>query len=360
MERILLLEDGSIFKGEGFGGKVKHQLSEIVFNTSLSGYQEIISDPSYFNQTIVFTNPMIGNVGINNEDFESLEPCLDGVIVNQLTLQPSNFRCKKTLEKYLLDNDIPGIKNIDTRELTLKIRNKGSMKSILLNEDDDINYYLNYIKQTPYRKDHTLQVMTKRIYEIPSFGKRVVLMDFGCKLNIIQSLVKHNISLIVVPGNTSYEKILSYSPDGILISNGPGDPLDNKQAIENIKKLIDTDILIFGICLGHQLIALASGAKTYKMKFGHRGGNQPVIDLKTNKIQITSQNHSYAVDEESLKNTTLEVSHINLNDKTIEGLKDKKHPVFSVQYHPEAAAGPHDAHILFDQFIEKLNAKENF
>jgi len=354
MKRILLFEDGTTIIGDSIGGKVKHVLSELVFNTSLTGYQEIISDPSYFNQTIVFTNPMIGNTGINKEDFESLEPYIDGIIINKYTSYPSNFRSIKTLEQYLIENDIPGITNVDTRYLTLKIRKQGSLKVMMLNENDDIQYYLDYLKLNDYRKDHTSMVMTKKIYEIPSYGKRVVLMDFGCKLNIIQSLVKRGISLIVVPGNTSYKKILSYSPDGILISNGPGNPEDNVEAIENIKHLIESNILIFGICLGHQLICLASGGKTYKMKFGHRGSNQPVIDLKTNKIQITSQNHSYAVDPSSLVNTSLEVTHINLNDKSIEGLKDTKHNVFCVQYHPEAAAGSHDANILLDEFIAKL------
>ena len=360
MTRYLLLEDGSIFEGESFGGKVKKEISEIVFNTGLTGYQEVISDPSYFNQMVVFTNPMIGNYGINRDDFEAIKPYMDGVICNNLEDYPSNFRSQLSLDEFLKRNDIPGLKNIDTRMLVLKIREHGSMKAIFVDNKEDIQHGFEIIKNSSYRHDHTLQVMTKRTYEIPSLGKRVVVMDFGCKLNIVQSLVKRGCSLIVVPGNTSYEEILSYSPDGILISNGPGDPKDNKEAIDNIAKLIETDIPIFGICLGHQLICLASKADTYKMKFGHRGANQPVVDLETGRTLITSQNHSYAVNESSLKDTDLEVSFINLNDKTIEGVKSKKYPVFSVQFHPEAAAGPHDANILWDKFMKMINNKERY
>ena len=358
MERYILLEDGTLLKGTAFGGKIKRQMSEIVFNTSLTGYQEIISDPSYFGQTVVFTNPLIGNYGINRDDFESLEVALDGIITSSCCENPSNWRSNLSLDEYLKQQNIPGIEDVDTRLLTLRIREHGSMRSIMLEEPFNYQEELEKLKLTKFRHDHTLQVMTKRIYEIPSSGnKRIVLLDFGCKLNIIHELTKRSCSVIVVPGNTSYEKILSYSPDGIMLSNGPGDPLDNLEAINNIRKLIENDIPIFGICLGHQLVSLASGGLTYKMKFGHRGGNQPVLDLHNGKTLITSQNHSYAVDNNSLKNTDLEVTHINLNDKTIEGLKSKYHPLFTVQFHPEACAGPHDANYLFDQFISLIESR---
>lgn len=358
--RYLVLEDGTILEGKAVGASCHHVVSELVFNTSMTGYQEIISDPSYFGQSIVFTNPLMGNYGINRDDFEAVEPCLDGVVFNSLAPLYSNFRAQMSLDEFLRKKKIPAICDLDTRYLVLKIRELGSMKMMLVDTKEECTDALETIKKTPLRNDHTKQVMTKRTYEIPSTGKRIVLMDFGVKLNIIHSLVKRQCSLIVVPGDTDYETILSFSPDGILISNGPGDPSDNVEAIENIKKLIESDTPIFGICLGHQLISLASGAKTYKMKFGHHGANQPVVDLETGKTEITSQNHGYAVDEKSLEGTGLVATHINLNDKTIEGVKSTTHPVFSVQFHPEAAAGPHDAGHLLDRFLSVIDRKEPF
>lgn len=360
MKRLLIIEDGSVFEGEGIGGEVTHAVSELVFNTSMTGYQEIISDPSYCGQTIIFTNPLLGNTGINRDDFESIDIALDGIIVSSCCKTPSNFRKQITLDELLKEKEIPGIENIDTRMLVLKIRTLGTLKCTLENEDCNVSEVIKKLKETPYRKDQTECVMTKKIYEIPTGGKRVVVMDFGVKLNIIHNLLARKLSLVVVPGNTSYKKIMSFMPDGIFISNGPGDPKDNKEAIGTIKKLIETNIPIFGICLGQQLISLALGADTYKLKFGHRGSNQPVVDLQTGKTELTSQNHGFAVDEDSLKNTSLKVTHINLNDKSIEGLEDTLHPVFMVQFHPEASGGPHDSNHLFDRFVALIEKKEDW
>ena len=360
MKKQIVLEDGFHLIGESFGAERDSEVFETVFNTSMTGYQEIVSDPSYYAQGILFTNPLIGNVGINRDDFEALHPALFALIVSTLCQRPSNFRAKMGLDEFLRLKGVPGLMGVDTRALVLHIRSKGVMRGQIVGADRNVEEVARILKDTPFRHDHTQQVMTKKAYEIPAIGKRIVLMDFGAKLNILHSLVDHGCSVVVVPGNASYEEILSYAPDGILVSNGPGDPEDNVEAIKTIARLIETDIPIFGICLGHQLISLAKGGKTYKMKFGHRGANQPVVDLKTGRVLITSQNHGYAVDEGSLEGTGLVPTFINLNDKTIEGVRDLKHPVSSVQFHPEAAAGPHDAYRLIDEFLKTIEEKEDY
>ncbi len=360
MRKQLVLEDGFHLFGEAFGSLEDSEVFEIVFNTSMTGYQEILSDPSYFGQGVLFTNPLIGNYGINRDDFEALRPSLSAVFVSTLCERPSNFRSKLSFEEFLLGAKIPALQGIDTRAVVRHIRSQGVLRGKIVSADADVAAVQKELCETPLRHDHTLQVMTKKAYEIPASGKRIVLMDFGAKLNILHALVDHGCSVIVVPGNSSLEEILSYAPDGILVSNGPGDPADNKEAIQTLARLIEKDIPIFGICLGHQLISLAKGGRTYKMKFGHRGANQPVVDLKTGKVLITSQNHGYAVDEKSLEGTGLVPTYVNLNDKTIEGVRDVSHPVSSVQFHPEAAAGPHDAYCLIRDFLKTIDEKEDF
>lgn len=360
MNKRIVLEDGFSLVGQAIGSEEDSPIFEAVFNTSMTGYQEILSDPSYYGQGIIFTNPLIGNVGINRDDFEALDPSLFAVILSSLCPTPSNFRCKMTLGDFLKQKKVPGIANVDTRALVLHLRDKGTLRGKIVDVSSSIDDVAAEIQETPWLHDHSAKVMTKKAYEIPATGKRIVLLDFGAKLNIVHTLVDRNCAVIVVPGSSSLSDVLSYSPDGILVSNGPGDPQDNKGGIETICGLIEKDIPMFGICLGHQLIALSKGAKTYKMKFGHRGANQPVIDLKTGKVSITSQNHGYAVDADSLEGTGLLPTHLNLNDRTIEGLRDERHPVFSVQYHPEAAAGPHDSFFLIDQFLAMIDEKEGY
>lgn len=352
MKRYLILEDGSYFEGTAFGGD-NFRVSELVFNTSMTGYQEILSDLSYYGQTIVMTYPLIGNYGINGDDFESLNPSAFGIIVKESCSLPNNFRNIFNLDEFLKSKGIPGIENIDTRALTKMIREKGIIKVIMSDSLDNKDELVELIKSTSIN-DHVKQVSTQKSYPIPNRGKKVVLMDFGAKLGIIRELSKRDCNLIVVPHNTSAKTILNLKPDGVMLSNGPGDPKDVQESIDTIKELIGK-VPIFGICLGHQLIGLACGANTIKLKFGHRGGNHPVKDLETNKVDITSQNHSYAIDIDSLKDTDLVLTHISLNDGSCEGVRHKKYPVFSVQYHPESNPGPDDSKYLFDKFINIMN-----
>lgn len=355
MKKKLILETGEIFLGNGFGANQDTD-GEVVFNTGMTGYQELISDPSYCGQMVCMTYPLIGNYGINRDDYESIEPAIKGLIVKEICDLPSNFRTQMDLNEFFERKNLSGISGIDTRRLTRILRNQGVVKGKIVNADADESTVIEELKSKIFQINQVEQVSTKTSYANPGRGFKVVLVDFGAKLGIIRELSQRNCDIIVVSQDTTAEEILMMDPDGIMLSNGPGDPQDVPQALDMIRGLLGK-VPIFGICLGHQLVALACGAKTFKLKFGHRGGNHPVLDLAKNKVAITSQNHGYAVDQDSLKSTDLVETHIALNDKTNEGIKHKIHPCFSVQYHPEASPGPEDANYLFDEFIEMM---ENF
>lgn len=356
MKRYLVLEDGSYYEGEGFGSDI-YQIGELVFNTSMTGYQEILTDNSYCGQIVMMTYPLIGNYGINRDDNESVTPHVFGFVIRDYCEEPCNFRNEETLDAYLKRVKIPGIYGIDTREITKKIRSIGTLKASFCNSEEEIPALVELLKKTDFLHDQVERVSTKNIYPIPGRGKKIVVMDFGIKLSILRELTKRGCDLIVVPYDTSAQEILDLHPDAVFLSNGPGDPADLTGVIETIKELMPHTTM-FGICLGCQLIALASGAKTYKLKFGHRGGNHPVVNLETGKVEITSQNHGFAVDIDSLKNTELEMSYQALNDKSCEGVKHTKYPCFAVQYHPEANAGPQDSNYLFDKFMDLIEKED--
>lgn len=350
--RYLVLEDGTYFEGYQLGSN-DLSVGEIVFNTAMTGYQETISDPSYTGQIITFTYPLIGNYGINRDDFEALTPTLNGVVVKEASTHPSNFRNQKTLHDVLVQYKIPGISGVDTRSITRKIRQHGVLKAGFTDNRDDIDSLINTLKSTELPRDEVETVSTKTPYVSTGSDLSVVLLDFGKKQNIVRELNMRGCNVTVVPYNTTAEEILAMSPDGVMLSNGPGDPDVVEVAIEMIKGILGK-IPFFGICLGHQLFALSQGATSFKMKFGHRGANHPVKDLRSEKVDITSQNHGYAIDKNSLVNTDLEVTHIALNDGTVEGLRHKSLPAFSVQYHPEARPGPSDSNYLFDEFMTMM------
>lgn len=352
MKRLLILEDGSVYEGEGFGSS-RYQMGELVFNTGMSGYQEVLSDLSYCGQIVMMTYPMIGNYGINCDDFESLDPAVFGFVVRECCAAPSNFRSDYTLDEFLKQKDIPGISGVDTRAITRKLRNSGTMRAIMADEGADVEAIVAMLCSSELMHDQVARVSTKNAFPIPNRSKRVVLIDFGAKNGIIRELSRRNCDLTVVPYDTSAKEILAMKPDGVMLSNGPGDPKDVPVAIETIRELMG-QVVIFGICLGHQLISLASGANTVKLKFGHRGCNHPVMNLANGKVEMTSQNHGYAVEEASLKDTDLVMTHQALNDKSVEGVRHSKYPIFSVQYHPEASPGPEDSNYLFDQFMELM------
>ena len=360
-DRKIILEDGSEYLGYGFGSKPRNQVLEIVFNTSMVGYQEIVSDPSYTDQMVVMTYPLIGNYGITDEDFESKNLSIGALVVRDYNDMPSNFRCTEALSELLDENGIPGISGVDTRKLTRSIRDIGSRRAVITDISTPMEEGLKLIAGTPVPRDAVSRVSCKKRWYSrtanPQFN--VVALDCGMKLNIIRSLNKLGCNVTIVPYNTTAQEIEFMKPDGVFLSNGPGDPEDVGCAIELVRGLRGK-YPIFGICLGHQIISLAYGAKTYKLKFGHRGGNHPVLNLDTGKIEITSQNHSYAVDPEGVQGTALEITHINLLDKTVEGVRCREDRVFSVQYHPESAPGPQDSGYLFRQFIDIMKeAKSN-
>ena len=355
-DRKIVLEDGSFYEGYGFGSNTE-RVCEIVFNTSMVGYQEILSDPSYTDQMVVMTYPLIGNYGITDDDFETKNPSIGGLIVGDYNDMPSNFRYTKTLSEEMEENDIPGIYGVDTREITRSIRDLGSRRVIMTSIDTPTEVALAKITVTPVPHDQVSRVSCKKRWysRTPNPKFNVVAIDCGIKLNIIRKLNSYGCNVTVVPYDTTPEEIEFMKPDGIFLSNGPGDPEDVTPVISTVKALAGK-FPIFGICLGHQMISLAYGAKTYKLKFGHRGGNHPVKNLATGKIEITSQNHSYAVDLESLKNTKLKATNINLLDDTVEGVECVEDMVFSVQYHPESAPGPQDSSYLFEKFTSILQA----
>lgn len=355
MKRKLVLEDGFKVIGEGFGS-LESKFVEVVFNTSMVGYQEICSDPSYTDQMVIMTYPLIGNFGMAKDDYETDVPTISGLIVREYCEYPSNFRNEKSLEEVMKQYHIVGLQDVDTRMLTRHIRDVGSLKGYIVDENYSTEQALMDLKNHIFPCDQVSRVSTKQIYtynpkENPDY--RIVVIDCGIKLNILREFDQRNIECVVVPWNTDVETILSYHPDGLFISNGPGDPKDVKETISTIRSCIGK-LPIFGICLGHQIIGLAYGANTYKLKFGHRGGNHPVKNMNRDLIEITSQNHSYAIEENSLQNTPLCVTHINLLDGTIEGMECKEDFVFSVQYHPESAPGPQDSSYLFDTFIQNI------
>ncbi|AKU27643.1 carbamoyl phosphate synthase small subunit [Geobacillus stearothermophilus] len=349
MKRQLILEDGSFFVGEAFGS-TKETTGEVVFNTGMTGYQEILTDPSYCGQIVTMTYPLIGNYGINRDDFEAIRPYVHGFIVKEACVTPSNWRGELTLDEYLKEKDIPGLAGIDTRKLTRIIRQHGTLKGMICGLDVHPAEAATKLRAMEWPRDQVRRVSTKSAYPSPGRGERVVLIDFGMKHGILRELNKRNCDVIVLPYNATAEDVLSWHPDGVMLSNGPGDPKDVPEAIEMIRGILGKAPL-FGICLGHQLFALACGANTEKMKFGHRGSNHPVKDLRTGKVAITAQNHGYTVTHESLAGTRLEVTHVALNDGTVEGLRHLDFPAFTVQYHPEASPGPEDANSLFDEFL---------
>ena len=353
MKAYLILEDGSIYDGKNVGA-LREAVSEIVFNTSMTGYLEVMTDPSYAGQAVVMTYPLIGNYGICHDDMESCRPWIDGLIVRELSEVASNFRNEDSIQNFLIKNNIPCICGIDTRDLTKRLREHGTMNGfITVDSSFVVEKILQRIKEYSV-KDVVKRTSTKETYILPGKGKRVVLIDFGAKKNIARQLQKRGCEVRVVPCDTKAKEILKLKPDGIMLSNGPGDPKENADIIEEIKKLYDTDIPIFAICLGHQLMALATGANTYKLRYGHRGGNHPVKDLETGRTYISSQNHGYAVDESTLDKNICVPAFVNVNDGTNEGLRYINKKIFTVQYHPEACPGPRDSSYLFDKFIKMM------
>jgi carbamoyl-phosphate synthase small subunit len=351
---LLVLEDGRTFTGSSFGadGEV---FGEIVFNTSMSGYQEILTDPSYAGQIVTMTYPLIGNYGVNEEDIESRRPWVEGFVVREASRIRSNFRSTMSLQDYLKKNQIVGIEHIDTRALVMHIRDKGAMRAGLSILDFDPESLLKKVLDTPSMQNRELasSVTIEKNYGFDADGEaryHVVAYDFGVKTNSLREFAKFGCRVTVVPTDTTADEVMALKPDGIFLSNGPGDPASMAKVVAEIKKLAASQTPVFGICLGHQLLGEAFGGSTYKLKFGHRGGNQPIKDLTTGRIEIASHNHGFAVEADSLP-ADVEVTHVNLNDNTVAGLRHKTLPVFSVQYHPESAPGPHDSEYLFERFV---------
>jgi carbamoyl-phosphate synthase small subunit len=350
----LILEDGSMFYGDLLNN-IK-ATGEVVFNTGMTGYQEILTDPSYCRQIVTLTYPLIGNYGVADIFMQSRKSFVNGFIIGELCDEGSNWHLETSLRDFLSRQGIPCLYNVDTRAITRQIRSAGTMKGIIVAEDT-VQSEIDELFAVPIKKDVVDEVTTPEAYKMENDGPHVVVMDFGIKKNILKALHKIGCNLTIVPSTTTAEEIMSLQPDGLFLSNGPGDPKDVPEVIANVKKLIDKKP-IFGICLGHQLLALALGADTYKLKFGHRGSNQPVKNLLTGKVQISSQNHGFAVDEKSFEGLPLEVTHRSVNDGTVEGMRHKELPIFSVQYHPEASPGPDDNTYLFDQFWTMLTKGE--
>ena len=358
MKAFLILEDGHVFTGTSIGSE-REVISEIVFNTSMTGYLEVLTDPSYAGQAVVMTYPLIGNYCICYEDMESGRPWPDGYIVRELSRLPSNFRSTDTIQNFLKKYDIPGIAGIDTRALTKILRESGTMNGMITTKEyDNLDEVLPRLKA--YRTGKVVEKVTCREKSVMKRdGYKVALLDFGAKRNIARSLYERGCEVTIYPADTKAEEIIASNPDGIMLSNGPGDPKDCGPIIDEVRKLYESDIPIFAICLGHQLMALATGADTYKLKYGHRGGNHPVKDLETGRVYISSQNHGYAVDVNSLNPAVATAAFENVNDKTNEGLKYTGKNIFTVQFHPEACPGPQDSGYLFDRFIRMMEVKKN-
>ena len=357
MKAYLILEDGTVFTGTSIGSE-REVISEIVFNTSMTGYLEVLTDPSYAGQAVVMTYPLIGNYGICHKDMESAKPWPDGYIVRELSRIPSNFRSEDTIQNFLKEHDIPGICGIDTRALTKILREKGTMNGMITTKE-----YTDFSEPIKRMKEYTvtgvvLKTTTKETYVLPGNGKKVALLDYGAKRNIARSLNQRGCEVTVYPADTPAEKVLAGKPDGIMLSNGPGDPKENTAIIREVKKLYESDVPIFAICLGHQLMALANGMDTHKLKYGHRGGNHPVKDLETGRVYISSQNHGYVVDTDNLAPTVAVPAFVNVNDSTNEGLKYVGKNIFTVQYHPEACPGPLDSGYLFDRFLKMMEVND--
>jgi carbamoyl-phosphate synthase small subunit len=368
MKAILALEDGKIFRGESFGATGERS-GEVVFNTSMSGYQEVITDPSYKGQIVAMTYPLIGNYGVNKEDVESRRPFLEGFVVKEYSKIASNWRSTQSLGDYLKENKIMGIEGIDTRELTLHIRSAGALKAVLSTVDLDEKSLvkkaqdspglvgIDLVKEVTIDKKYVWKGISSEKHPKLKNPLRVAVLDCGIKYSSLHELLKRGCEVTVYPATTTAAEILKAKPHGMLLSNGPGDPAAVTYVIETVRQLLGK-LPMFGICLGQQMLGLALGGKTYKLKFGHHGGNQPVKDLKTGKVAISVQNHGFCVDIDTLNKKDIEITHVNLNDKTLEGIKHKKLPVFSVQFHPEAGPGPHDATYLFDNFIDLMKKKK--
>lgn len=346
MKAKLILENGVVFEGKAFG-YLKECVGEVVFNTGMTGYQEVLTDPSYYGQIVTMTYPLIGNYGINLEDLESKEPKVRGFIVREKCQYPNNFRCELELETYLAQNKVLGLDGIDTRALTKILRNNGTMKGIIVLDNSNLEDVKDKLEDFSNR-DAVSIVSTNKKYEISGEGKNVAIIDFGIKQNIIRNFVKRGCNVTVFPYDFKAEEVLDINPDLVFLSNGPGDPEDMGEAVNEIKKIVGKKPIV-GICLGHQLLALTLGGETKKLKFGHRGCNHPVKDLINNRVHITSQNHGYYV---ATLPENMEITHVSMNDGTVEGMKHKELPIFSVQFHPEACPGPKDSEYIFDEFMK--------
>ncbi len=355
MKALIALEDGTVFTGLSFGA-AGERYGEVVFNTSMAGYQEILTDPSYKGQIVTMTYPLIGNYGVNPEDIESRMPFVEGFLVKEASRIASNWRSRQTLGAYLRENKILGIEGVDTRALTRHIRLQGAMKAVLSTQEQDKQTLVRKARASPglLGRDLVKEVTVAQPFQWSKAGRyKVVVLDCGVKYNILRLLTENDCAVTVLPASATAADILARKPHGLLLSNGPGDPAAVPYVVQTLKELLGK-LPVFGICLGHQMLAQALGARTYKLKFGHHGGNHPVKDLRSGRIAITVQNHGFCVDMDTLNQKDVEITHINLNDNTLEGIRHKKFPAFSVQFHPETSPGPHDAQYLFKNFIKLM------